>query len=60
MTQQENLLRHAPCRVQDKLQGFWDITKARLEERTDELAAKDQEIESLQDRHHLELKVLPW
>ena len=45
--------------MQDKLQGFWDITKARLDERTEEVLAKDQEIESLQERHHVELKVQP-
>ena len=45
--------------MQDKLQGFWDITKVRLEEKIDELAAKDRETESLQERHHVELKVSP-
>ena len=43
--------------MQDKIQTFWDITKAHLEEKTDEVAAKDLEMESLQERHHVELKV---
>ena len=44
-------------RLQDKIQGFWDITKSRLEDKADELAAKDQEIESLQEKHYVEVKV---
>lgn len=43
--------------MQDKIQSFWDITKKELDSCRAELRNKDREIEDLQDRHQVEIKV---
>ena len=44
--------------TQDKIQTFWDITKRELDSCRAELRNKDREIEDLQDRHQVEIKVV--
>ncbi|BDA46585.1 Dynein regulatory complex subunit 4 [Coccomyxa sp. Obi] len=41
----------------DKIQSFWDITRKELDNCRAELRNKDREIEDLQDRHQVEIKV---
>lgn len=43
--------------MQDKIQSFWDITRRELESCRSELRNKDRDIEDLQDRHQVEMKV---
>ena len=43
--------------MQDKIQSFWDITRKELDSCRAELRNKDREIEDLQDRHQVEIKV---
>ena len=43
--------------AQDKIQSFWDITRKELDSCRAELRNKDREIEDLQDRHQVQIKV---
>ncbi len=43
--------------MQDKIQSFWDITRKELDSSRAKLRNKDREIEDLQDRHQVEIKV---
>lgn len=43
--------------MQDKIQTFWDITRRELDSCRAELRNKDRDMEDLQDRHQVELKV---
>lgn len=45
-----------PC-LQDKINAFWEITKKDLEDKKAELRNKDREMEELEERHQLEIKV---
>ncbi|GAB4818648.1 hypothetical protein N2152v2_005694 [Parachlorella kessleri] len=41
----------------DKITSFWDITKRDLDDKRAELRIKDRDMEELQDKHAVELKV---
>ncbi|KAK9837699.1 hypothetical protein WJX74_003346 [Apatococcus lobatus] len=41
----------------DKINAFWEITKKDLEDKKAELRNKDREMEELEERHQLEIKV---
>ncbi|CAG9463844.1 unnamed protein product [Pedinophyceae sp. YPF-701] len=41
----------------DKISQFWEITKKELEDRKAELRTKDREMEELEERHQMEIKV---
>ena len=41
----------------DKINTFWEITKKELEDRRAELRNKDREMEELEERHQVEIKV---
>ena len=41
----------------DKIDSFWEITKAELEECKASLRVKDREAEELEERHRVEIKV---
>jgi len=41
----------------DKINTFWEITKKELEDRKAELRNKDREMEELEERHQVEIKV---
>uniref|UniRef100_A0A7S3DIN4 Growth arrest-specific protein 8 domain-containing protein n=1 Tax=Palpitomonas bilix TaxID=652834 RepID=A0A7S3DIN4_9EUKA len=41
----------------DKINTFWEITKRELEERKAELRNKDREMEEMEERHQVEIKV---
>ena len=41
----------------DKINTFWEITKKELEDRKAELRNKDREMEELEERHQVEVKV---
>jgi len=41
----------------DKVNTFWEITKKELEDRKAELRNKDREMEELEERHQVEIKV---
>ena len=43
--------------LQDKINAFWEITKKDLEDKKAELRNKDREMEELEERHQLEIKV---
>jgi hypothetical protein len=44
-------------RPQDKINAFWEITKKDLEDRKAELRNKDREMEEMEERHQVEVKV---
>ena len=41
----------------DKILQFWEITKKELEDKKSELRNKDREMEELEERHQVEIKV---
>ena len=41
----------------DKINTFWEITKKELEEKKAELRNKDREMEEMEERHQVEIKV---
>ena len=41
----------------DKINAFWEITRTELEDRKAELRNKDREMEEMEERHEIELKV---
>ncbi|GBG64314.1 hypothetical protein CBR_g41515, partial [Chara braunii] len=41
----------------DKINSFWEITKKELEDRKAELRNKDREMEEMEERHQVEIKV---
>lgn len=43
--------------VQDKLNHFWIVSKRDLEEKKAELRNKERELEDLQEKHDVEIKV---
>jgi hypothetical protein len=43
----------------DKINTFWEITKKQLDEVKAELRNKDREIEEVEERHAVEIKVSP-
>lgn len=42
---------------QDRIHNFWDITKKELTESKADILNKDREIEELEERHQVEIKV---
>lgn len=42
----------------DKINSFWEITKKELQEVKAELRNKDREMEEMEERHQVEIKVL--
>jgi hypothetical protein len=42
---------------QDKINAFWEITKKELDDRKAELRNKDREMEEMEERHQVEIKV---
>jgi hypothetical protein len=42
---------------QDKISSFWEITKKELEDKRAELRNKDREMEEMEERHAVEIKV---
>eukprot|EP00959_Pyramimonas_sp_CCMP1952_P369435 7738068-Pyramimonas_sp.AAC.1 len=42
---------------QDKVNAFWEITKKDLEDKKAELRNKDREMEEMEERHQVEIKV---
>lgn len=50
-----------PCLcVQDKINAFWEISKKELEDTKAQLRNKDREMEELEERHQVEIKVAPF
>ena len=49
--------RHYAQLERDKIDSFWEITKAELEESKSALRVKDREAEELEERHRVEIKV---
>ncbi len=43
--------------LQDKINAFWEITKKELDDRKAELRNKDREMEEMEERHQVEVKV---
>ena len=43
--------------MQDKINAFWEITKKDLEDKRAELRNKDREIEEMEERQQVEIKV---
>ena len=43
--------------MQDKINAFWEITKKELEDKKAELRNKDREMEEMEERHQVEIKV---
>ena len=43
--------------VQDKINAFWEISKKELEDTKAQLRNKDREMEELEERHQVEIKV---
>lgn len=43
--------------VQDKINAFWEILKKDLDDRKAELRNKDREMEEMEERHQVEIKV---
>ena len=43
--------------VQDKINAFWEISKKELEDTRAQLRNKDREMEELEERHQVEIKV---
>lgn len=43
--------------LQDKINAFWEITKKELDDRKAELRNKDREMEEMEERHQVEIKV---
>lgn len=43
--------------IQDKINAFWEITKKDLEDRRADLRNKDREMEEMEERHMVEVKV---
>eukprot|EP00899_Mesostigma_viride_P016725 jgi/Mesvir1/25053/Mv11897-RA.2 len=43
--------------AQDKINAFWEITKKELEDKKAELRNKDREMEEMEERHQVEIKV---
>ncbi len=43
--------------AQDKINAFWEITKKDLDDRKAELRNKDREMEEMEERHQVEIKV---
>ena len=41
----------------DKINAFWEITKKDLDDRKAELRNKDREMEEMEERHQVEIKV---
>lgn len=41
----------------DKINAFWEITKKELDDRKAELRNKDREMEEMEERHQVEIKV---
>lgn len=44
--------------MQDKINAFWEISKKELEDTKAQLRNKDREMEELEERHQIEIKVL--
>lgn len=42
--------------MQDRIDGYWGITKAEVQELNAQLRAKDREAEDLETRHRIEIK----
>lgn len=45
------------CTRQDKINAFWEITKKDLDDKKAELRNKDREMEEMEERHQVEIKV---
>lgn len=45
--------------LQDKINAFWEISKKELEDTKAQLRNKDREMEELEERHQVEIKVGP-
>ena len=43
--------------LQDKISAFWEISKKDLEDKKAELRNKDREMEEMEERHQVEIKV---
>lgn len=43
--------------LQDKINAFWEISKKELEDTRAQLRNKDREMEELEERHEVEIKV---
>ncbi len=43
--------------LQDKINAFWEITKKDLDDKKAELRNKDREMEEMEERHQVEIKV---
>eukprot|EP00967_Tisochrysis_lutea_P019171 scaffold21757_cov18-Tisochrysis_lutea.AAC.1 len=43
--------------AQDKINAFWEITKKDLDDKKAELRNKDREMEEMEERHQVEIKV---
>ena len=50
-------LRASPFSLQDKIHSFWEISKQELDDVKAELRNKDREMEELEERHQVEIKV---
>ena len=44
--------------IQDKINAFWEISKKELEDTKAQLRNKDREMEELEERHQVEIKVI--
>jgi len=54
---EEEKLRNYFQLERDKLSSFWDISKKELEEKKADLRNKDREMEEMEERHQVEIKV---
>ena len=50
-------LRASSFSLQDKIHSFWEISKQELDDVKAELRNKDREMEELEERHQVEIKV---
>ncbi len=46
--------------MQDKINSFWEITKKELDDKKAEARNKDREMEEMEERHQVEIKVRSW
>ena len=57
----KHFLRRLFVHMQDKINAFWEISKKELEDTKAQLRNKDREMEELEERHQVEIKVaLPY
>jgi len=46
--------------IYDKIKQFWEISKNKLEEAKAELLNKDRELEELEEKYKVEIKVISY